>query len=104
MYSSYAVATAVCSVVFPVFASLAVLLRLRARRIKSLSYGIDDYTVIVALVREPRPMYTTYADTISQCLSISLACMVLYGACKAGIGQLLSTMTPAQFTNYQKGR
>ena len=104
MYSSYAVATAVCSVVFPVLASLAVLLRLRAREIKSLSYGTDDYTVIAALVRKPRPVYTIYADTMSQCLSISLACMVLYGAFKAGIGQLLSTMTPAQFTNYQKAR
>ena len=52
MYSSYAVAAAVCSVVFPVFASLAVLLRFRARKIKSLSYGIDDYAIVVALVSQ----------------------------------------------------
>ena len=37
-----------------------------------------------------------------QIFSISLGCMVLYEACDAGVGQLLSTMTPAEFTNYQK--
>ena len=50
MYSSYSVAAAVCSVVFPVFAFLAVLLRLRARKLKTLSYGTDDYSIVVALV------------------------------------------------------
>ena len=30
--------------------------------------------------------------------------MVLYGACNAGIGQLLSSMTSSEFTNYQKVR
>ena len=43
-------------------------------------------------------------DTIKQCLSVCLGCMVLYGACTAGIGQLLSTMTSAESTNYQKVR
>ena len=50
MYSSYSVAAAVCSVVFPVLASLAVGIRLRARKIKSLSYKIDDYVILIALV------------------------------------------------------
>ncbi len=50
MYSSYAVAAAVCSVVFPVTATIAVGLRLRARRLNFLSLGSDDYLVIAALV------------------------------------------------------
>ena len=50
MYSKYSVAAAVCSVVFPALASLAVALRLRARKIKSLSYATDDYLIIAALV------------------------------------------------------
>ena len=51
MYSSYSVAAAVCSVIFPLLASVSVALRLRARSIKAVGYGADDYTVIVALVR-----------------------------------------------------
>lgn len=46
----------------------------------------------------------TSADTLNQCLSVSLGCMVLYGACNAGVGQLLSTMTSVEFSNYQKER
>ena len=47
MYSSYSVAAGVCSVVFPVLATSAVLLRLRARKIESLSYGADDLTISI---------------------------------------------------------
>lgn len=50
MYSSYAAAAAVCSVIFPFLAIVAVGLRLRARTLKSLALGLDDYLVIVALV------------------------------------------------------
>ena len=50
MYSSYSVAAAVCSVVFPFLASVSVALRLRARSIKAVGYGADDYTIILALV------------------------------------------------------
>ena len=50
MYSSYSVAAAVCSVIFPFLASILVALRLRARSIRAVGYGADDYTVIMALV------------------------------------------------------
>ena len=50
MYSQYAVAAAICSVVLPVIAILAVGLRIQARRLKSLSFGPDDYLVMAALV------------------------------------------------------
>ncbi|CAD6589006.1 MAG: hypothetical protein ASARMPREDX12_003557 [Alectoria sarmentosa] len=50
MYSSYSVAAAVCSVVFPTLATLAVVLRFRARKLKSLKYGTDDYVIVAALV------------------------------------------------------
>lgn len=50
MYSQYSVNAAVCSVVFPALASLAVALRLRARKIKSLRYAADDYIIISCLV------------------------------------------------------
>ena len=50
MYSSEANATAVCSVIFAFFASLAVLLRVLARKAKSLFLGTDDYIIMVALV------------------------------------------------------
>ena len=50
MYSSYSAAAAVCSVIFPFLASVSVALRLRARSIKAVGYGADDYTIILALV------------------------------------------------------
>ena len=50
MYSQYSVAAAVCSVIFPLFASVAVFLRLWARKTQKLRYGPDDYVVVLALV------------------------------------------------------
>ncbi len=50
MYSSYSVAVAVCSVIFSILASLAVLLRFRARNTKALSLGADDWAIGAALV------------------------------------------------------
>lgn len=56
MYSSYSIAAAVCSVVFPTLASLAVVLRFQARKRKSLKYGTDDYVIVVALVSSAHAM------------------------------------------------
>jgi hypothetical protein len=53
MYSSYSVAAAVCSVIFPVLAIVAVALRFRARSIKGQRYAADDYIVVLALVSKP---------------------------------------------------
>ena len=50
MYSSYATVAAVCSCFFPTFASIAVVFRYRARKIKALAYGADDYSILIALV------------------------------------------------------
>ena len=50
MYSSYAVAVVVCSIVFPILASVAVFLRFYARRMKALSLGADDWAITGALV------------------------------------------------------
>lgn len=50
MYSSYSVAVVVCSVIFSMLASLAVLLRFRARKIQGLSLGADDWAIGAALV------------------------------------------------------
>ena len=50
MYSSYATTAAVCSCVFPTLASIAVFFRFRARNIKALAYGADDYSILIALV------------------------------------------------------
>ena len=41
----------IVSIVFPLLAILAVVLRLYARRCKSLRLGPDDYVILVALVR-----------------------------------------------------
>lgn len=51
MYSSYSVAAAICSVIFPTLAVVAVGFRLPARKIKSLAWGADDYLVLSAQVR-----------------------------------------------------
>ncbi|MCJ1245199.1 hypothetical protein MMC30_002400 [Trapelia coarctata] len=85
MYSSYAVAAAVCSAVFPALASVAVVLRLRARRINSLRYATNDYIVLVALG-----------------LSIALCCIVLHGATNAGIGQVVGDMSLETIADFQK--
>lgn len=50
MYSSYSVAVAVCSIIFSSLASIAVLLRFRARKIQRLSLGADDWAIGAALV------------------------------------------------------
>jgi len=85
MYSSYSVAAAVCSVIFPVLASFAVALRFRARSIKGQRYGVDDYLALLALA-----------------FAIALCCIVFYGAFAASIGQDLSTITPSEYTSYSK--
>ena len=101
MYSSYSVAAAVCSVVFPFFASLAVGMRLRARNIKSLSYKTDDYVILLALVGQCSvPISNNMLIQYFQCLSISNGGTILYGSSKTGYGQKLSTMTPAEYSVY----
>ncbi|KAI1249468.1 hypothetical protein MGN70_009081 [Eutypa lata] len=70
MYSSYSVAAAVCSCVFPTLAIIAVGLRLKARLLQKLKLGLDDWLTIAALA-----------------LAISYCCLVLYGSFNAGIGQ-----------------
>ncbi|CAJ2513881.1 Uu.00g020000.m01.CDS01 [Anthostomella pinea] len=85
MYSSYSVAAAVCSCVFPALSIVAVGFRLRARLMQKLKLGLDDWLVLVALA-----------------LAFSYCCLVLYGSFNAGIGQDLSTITPGDYANYQK--
>ena len=51
MYSSYSTAAAVCSCVFPTLAITAVALRLWARFVQKQKIGMDDYFIIIALVR-----------------------------------------------------
>lgn len=70
MYSSYSVAAAVCSCVFPALAIIAVGYRLRARFVQKMKLGLDDWLTIVALI-----------------FSFSYCCLVLYGSFNAGIGQ-----------------
>ncbi|KAK9415008.1 putative integral membrane protein [Seiridium unicorne] len=85
MYSSYSVAAAVCSCVFPTLATVAVGFRLRARFVQKLKLGLDDWLILAALA-----------------LAFSYCCLVLYGSFDASIGQDLSTITPDEYTNYQK--
>ena len=51
MLTNLAKTTIIVSIVFPLLATLAVALRLYARRCKSLRLGPDDYVILVALVR-----------------------------------------------------
>lgn len=45
----------------PVLAVTAVMLRIKARRMKKLDLGADDYTIIAALVRLPNsPCHEAY--------------------------------------------
>ncbi|KAI1092131.1 hypothetical protein F5B19DRAFT_233881 [Rostrohypoxylon terebratum] len=85
MYSSYSVVAAVCSCVFPALALIAVGFRLRARVVQHSKLGPDDWLIIIALA-----------------LAFSYCCIVLYGSFRASIGQDLSTITPDEYTNYQK--
>ncbi|KAH7316783.1 hypothetical protein B0I35DRAFT_512661 [Stachybotrys elegans] len=85
MYSSYSVAAAVCSCVFPALAIVTVGLRIRARQIQRMKLGPDDWLMLTALA-----------------FAISYCCLVLYGSFNASIGQDLSTITPEDYTNYQQ--
>lgn len=44
----------------PLLAVVAVALRFEARRIKRVSLGADDYTIVVAMVRFPKNPYDTH--------------------------------------------
>ncbi|KAI2607959.1 hypothetical protein GGR54DRAFT_389835 [Hypoxylon sp. NC1633] len=85
MYSSYSVAAAVCSCIFPALAIVAVGFRVKAHLVQQSKLGLDDWLTLVALA-----------------LAFSYCCLVLYGSFNAGIGQDLSTITPDEYTNYQK--
>lgn len=50
MYSKYSVTAAVCSVVFPALASIAVALRFWARKFTSIPFAADDYMIVISLV------------------------------------------------------
>jgi hypothetical protein len=41
-------------------------------------------------------------SSLSQAFAFSYCCIVLYGSFNASIGHDLSTITPEEFTNYQK--
>jgi hypothetical protein len=85
MYSSYSFAAALCSTIFPFLALLSILLRLRARFLQKQSLGADDYLILASLA-----------------FAFSYCCIVLYGSFRASIGQDLSTITPGEFSAYQK--
>ncbi|KAF2687595.1 hypothetical protein K458DRAFT_484867 [Lentithecium fluviatile CBS 122367] len=85
MYSSYSVAAAVCSCIFPALAAVACAFRIRARRVQNMKIGWDDWLIFSALA-----------------FAFSYCCLVLYGSFRASIGQDLSTITPDDYTNYQK--
>ncbi|TGO70129.1 hypothetical protein BOTNAR_0003g00220 [Botryotinia narcissicola] len=85
MYSSYSVAAATCSFVFPVLAGIAVYFRFHARRIQLIPYKADDYLILAAML-----------------LAIVLACIVFEGSFRGSIGQPLSTLTPEQHTVLSK--
>ncbi|CAG8975328.1 hypothetical protein HYALB_00005658 [Hymenoscyphus albidus] len=85
MYSSYATAAAITGAVFPTLATMAVVLRFRARHVKRQRYGTDDYIALAALA-----------------FAIALCCIVMYGAFVASIGQNLTTVTPKEYESYTK--
>ena len=51
MYASGKTAIRACTITFPLLATIAVGLRVQARRINSTLLGADDYVMILALVR-----------------------------------------------------
>ncbi|OTA98049.1 hypothetical protein M426DRAFT_28823 [Hypoxylon sp. CI-4A] len=85
MYSSSSVAAAVCSCVFPALAIVAVGFRLRAHLMHESKLGLDDWLTLITLA-----------------FACSYCCLVLHGSFRASIGQDLSTITPDEYTNYQK--
>ena len=64
MYSSYAVAIVVCSVIFPTLAAMAVFLRFYARRMKALDLRADDWAITGALVSARRIFHWRTSLTI----------------------------------------
>ncbi|KAF2845808.1 hypothetical protein T440DRAFT_258321 [Plenodomus tracheiphilus IPT5] len=52
---------------------------------QKMKLGLDDWLIILSLA-----------------FAFSYCCLVLYGSFNASIGQDLSTITPDEFTNYQK--
>lgn len=80
MYSTYATAAAVSSSVFAALAIVAVGFRLRARSVQKLRLGLDDWLVLVALVRIAGSFDNTsyrpnhFCGLIGTCLLILLPC------------------------------
>lgn len=128
MYSSYSVAAAVCSCVFPALALVAVGFRLRARAVQHSKLGADDWLIMVALVSiESYFDYITYdtrCDANCSCCPVGAGLFVLLhcslwfisrkyrtgsevciGHWPLENGLLLidgSTITPDEYTNYQR--
>ena len=105
MYSRYSVAATVCSITFPILASIAVVSRLWARKAQTLRYGPDDYVLVFALVGESCMMFYSIAANLPvQCLTIALCCITLYSSSRANFGRPVSTMTPHELIIFQKVR
>lgn len=87
MYSTYSVAAAICSVIFPVLATIAVALRFRARQVIKHRLRVDDYAIVVALV-----------------FAIALCLTILHGAFAGSIGRDLKSLmkSPHDFEVYSK--
>ena len=62
MYSQFSITTLVVGLLMPLLATVAVALRLRARRIKKQVLGLDDYAVAFALVSINGMSYMTISD------------------------------------------
>ena len=50
----------VISTIFAILATISVVGRFLARKIRKLSWAADDYTVLVALVIPPQPRFICY--------------------------------------------
>ncbi|KAF4548269.1 Hypothetical protein D9617_30g011740 [Elsinoe fawcettii] len=85
MYSRHSVTVAICSVVFPTLAAVTVGLRIYARKLQTLPYGLDDWLCLLAFG-----------------CSIALCAVFANASFNASLGQDLATITPPQFVSYQK--
>ena len=57
--------TIAVGILMAVLATTAVALRFEARHLRKAGYGVDDYTIVIALV------FTTYSQTLSRFLSLT---------------------------------
>ena len=104
MYSSISTAQVVIASVLPMFSSVAVALRVKARRYSKARIGADDYIIFAALASSPQAFLDAKETDLPQFALYGSTAFVIFAAVAGGLGDSERNIftRPTEAANFAK--